>query len=427
MWLASYLAILVPGVLVGEVLFGLAILSLIGGGVVAGRQDDGMAGDSGSVGRGVLVGVVSACLNLLLVASLLKSDIAGGGGWVIGILIGCVVAGGVGGAIGAAISPWRTGGNWLSVFCWVTAALTLFMIVTGGIVTGFQAGLAVPDWPNSYGHNMLLYPLSEMVADLNAGVFYEHAHRLTGMFVGLTAIPFCVVLWTGSVQRWVAVLGTIVLTLVVLQGVLGGLRVTGWFTMSQDTADLAPSTMLAVVHGVLAQLILAMMAVAAAATSTPWRRGPAELGDGRVSVDRRLAVILVVCLVLQLVLGAAYRHMITAGGVDAKGASHALMAHVGMAVLVTILAIFVGLRGVVVPGRDQIFKWLGRCVLVTVGLQVLLGIGGLAAVLVRPEVGATADVPVVEVLVTSAHQANGAVLLAASVVMMVWYWRVSED
>jgi cytochrome c oxidase assembly protein subunit 15 len=426
MWLVSYLAILVPGAVVGEVLFGLAILALVGGGVVAGRRDEGLPGDVGSAVRGVLVGVVSALLNLLLVASLLQSDIAGGGGWVIGILIGCVVAGAVGGVIGANIRPWRTDGNWLSVFCWVTTALTLFMIVTGGIVTGFQAGLAVPDWPNSYGHNMLLYPLSEMVADLDGGVFYEHAHRLTGMFVGLTAIPFCLVLWTGSVRRWVAVLGTFVLALVVLQGVLGGLRVTGWFTMSQDAADLAPSTILAVVHGVLAQLILAMMAVAAAATSTPWRRAPARLGDGRVSVDRRLAVALVICLIVQLILGAAYRHMITAGGVDAKGASHALMAHIGMAVVVTILALFVGLRGAVVPGRDVIFRWLGRCVLVTVGLQVLLGIGGLAAVLVRPELGTTADVPVVEVLVTSAHQANGAVLLAASVVLMVWYWRASD-
>ncbi len=426
MWLASYLAILVPGGLAGEFLFGLAILALIGGGVVAARRDEGIPGDEARLGRGVLVGVVSAVLNLLLVASLVRSDLAGGGGWVVGILAGCVVAGGIGGAIGAALSPWRTDGNWLCVFCWVTAALTLFMIVTGGIVTGFQAGLAVPDWPNSYGHNMLLYPLSEMVADLDGGVFYEHAHRLTGMFVGLAAIPFCVVLWRGSLQRWVAILGIIVLGLVILQGVLGGLRVTGWFTTSQDAADLAPSTLLAVVHGVLAQIILALMAVAAAGSSSAWRRGPAKLGDGRVSIDRRLAVALVIVLILQLVLGAAYRHMITAGGVDAKGASHALMAHVGMAVIVTILAIFVGLRGTVVPGRDEIFTWLGRCVLVTVGLQVLLGIGGLAAVLVRPDLGTTADVPVIEVLVTSAHQANGAVLLAASVVLAAWYWRVAE-
>ncbi len=277
MWLFSYLAILVQNAVVGDVLFGLAVLSLLLGGVVAGRTDVGLGESRPARGkviivffsvRGMLVGLVSAVLNLLIVASLLKSELAGGSGWIIGILVGCVVVGGVGGAIGWALPSWRTNGNWTTIFCWVVVGLTFFMIVTGGIVTGFEAGLAVPDWPNSYGHNMLLYPLSEMVSDPGSGVFYEHAHRLTGMFVGLAALTLCGMLWIGDGRMWIGFLGIIVLILVIVQGVLGGLRVTGDLTMSQEAADLNPSTVLAVAHGVLAQVLLAIMSLAAAATSS---------------------------------------------------------------------------------------------------------------------------------------------------------------
>jgi cytochrome c oxidase assembly protein subunit 15 len=309
----------------------------------------------------------------------------------------------------------------------VVVGLTFFMIVTGGIVTGFEAGLAVPDWPNSYGHNMLLYPLSEMVADPGSGVFYEHAHRLTGMFVGLAALTLCGMLWIGDGRMWIGFLGIIVLILVIVQGVLGGLRVTGNLTMSQEAADLSPSTVLAVAHGVLAQVLLAIMSLAAAATSSRWRRGDLPMGEGRVSVDRQLAIALVVFLLIQLVLGAAYRHMITEFGPKAPGVSHALMGHIAMAVVVAIAGVFVGLRGCSMNGRDPVFKWLGWILLVAIGLQILLGFGGLAAVMMRPELGTTADVPVWEVLVTSAHQANGALMLMVSVLMLSWYWRASPD
>jgi cytochrome c oxidase assembly protein subunit 15 len=434
MWLFSYLAILVQNAVVGDVLFGLAVLSLLLGGVVAGRTDVGLGESRPARGkviivffsvRGMLVGLVSAVLNLLIVASLLKSELAGGSGWIIGILVGCVVVGGVGGAIGWALPSWRTNGNWLTIFCWVVVGLTFFMIVTGGIVTGFEAGLAVPDWPNSYGHNMLLYPLSEMVANPGSGVFYEHAHRLTGMFVGLAALTLCTMLWIGDGRMWIGFLGITVLILVIVQGVLGGLRVTGNLTMSQEAADLSPSTVLAVAHGVLAQVLLAIMSLAAAATSSRWRRGDLPMGEGRLSVDRQLAIALVVFLLIQLVLGAAYRHMITEFGPKASGASHALMGHIAMAVVVAIAGVFVGLRGCSMNGRDPVFKWLGWILLVAIGLQILLGFGGLAAVMMRTEIGTTADVPVWEVLVTSAHQANGALMLMVSVLMLSCYWRAS--
>jgi len=427
MWLFSYLAILVPGAIIGEFLFSLAILSLVGGALVAGRHDHGLNAAAPGVVRGVLVGLVAAVLNLIVVASLLRSEMAGGLGWIIGILVGCVICGGIGGLIGGAMKPWRTDGNWLSIFCWVAAGLTFFMIVTGGVVTGFEAGLAVPDWPNSYGHNMLLYPLSEMVADPDSGVFFEHTHRLTGMFVGLTAIVLCITLWLGDSRMWVGLLGVLVLVLVIAQGVLGGLRVTGVLTMSQDAADLSPNTLIAIVHGVLAQVLLAIMAVVAAVTSTRWRRGGLSIGSGRLATDRQLAIVFLVVLLIQLVLGAAFRHLDTEIGPRAPAANHALLGHIVVAVFVMVLGVFVGLRGSSLEGRDRVFVWLGRTLLISIGLQILLGLGAVAAVLSRPEEGTTADVPAWEVLLTSGHQANGALLLVLSLLLVAWYRRVKDD
>lgn len=430
MWLWSYLAILLQGAGLGDVLFGLAILSLLGGGAVAGRVDLSMDVAQASVFRGVVrglaTGFVAAVINLLVLASLLRSNLGGGEWWLVGTLCGCIVVGGIGGGVGAMFGSWRTGGNWRSIFCWVAAGLTFFMIVTGGVVTGFEAGLAVPDWPNSYGHNMLLYPLSEMTANPDSGIFYEHAHRLTGMFVGFTSIVLCLVLWMSDDRVGLGLLGTAILVLVIAQGVLGGLRVTGVLTFSQDASDLAPSTALAIAHGVLAQVVLAAMVVTAGMTSTRWRRGPVPLGEGKQSTDRTLAVLLVICLLLQLGLGAAYRHIGTEIGTRAPGATHALMGHIAMAVVVAVLGVFVGLRGSSMVGRDDVFRWLGRAFLIMVGLQILLGFAAVAAVMLRPEAGTTADVPVWEVLVTSGHQANGALMLSTATLLCVWYWRVIE-
>jgi cytochrome c oxidase assembly protein subunit 15 len=58
----------------------------------------------------------------------------------------------------------------------VTAGATLLLIMAGGIVTSTGAGLAVPDWPTTFGYNLFLFPWSRMVC----GVLIEHAHRLLG-------------------------------------------------------------------------------------------------------------------------------------------------------------------------------------------------------------------------------------------------------
>src|SRR5574337_1059643 len=118
-----------------------------------------------------------------------------------------------------------------------TAAATLLLIFVGGLVTNTGSALAVPAWPTTFGYNMFLYPWSQMVG----GVLYEHSHRLLGSAVGMLTIALVVALWATDRRRSVRWLALGALAGVVVQGVVGGLRVV------------LLDNQLAIVHGCLAQ------------------------------------------------------------------------------------------------------------------------------------------------------------------------------
>ena len=105
---------------------------------------------------------------------------------------------------------------WLHRIALFTAGATFLLIVIGGIVTSTESGLAVPDWPNTFGYNMFLYPLSEMVG----GILYEHSHRLMGSIVGLLTIALLIMLILKDSRRWIKWLGLAALVGVSVQGVL---------------------------------------------------------------------------------------------------------------------------------------------------------------------------------------------------------------
>jgi len=143
----------------------------------------------------------------------------------------------------------------------LTAAATCVLIVFGGLVTNTGAALAVPDWPTTFGHNMFLFPWSQMVG----GVFYEHSHRLLGSLVGLLTLALAAVLWPRGGR--LRALGIAAVVAVIAQGVIGGLRVV----LLTDG--------LAMVHGPLAQAFFALIVAIALITSERMGRPVAAL-DG---------------------------------------------------------------------------------------------------------------------------------------------------
>ena len=238
-------------------------------------------------------------------------------------------------------SPGRHG------FAVATAAATLALVGVGGLVTSHGVGMAVPDWPNTYGYNMFFFPFSRWVG----GVFYEHSHRLVASGVGLLTTILAIWLygknarpllrWAGAAMlavamaaaaayprhradnfvlamvglaalgssafwpsvapapRWIRRLGLVAFFAVVIQGILGGLRVV----LFKDQ--------IGIFHATLAQLFFALTCVLALVTSRWWEaQGEAKLqAPGPAGSRVRWVFVGATALILiQLILGAAMRH-----------------------------------------------------------------------------------------------------------------------
>jgi len=259
-----------------------------------------------------------------------------------------------------------------------TGAATLVLVLAGGLVTNTGSALAVPDWPTTFGHNMFLYPWSGMVG----GVFYEHSHRLLGSVVGLLTLALAAALWpAGGALR---ALGVVAAAAVVLQGVLGGLRVV----LLEQT--------LAILHGCLAQAFFALVCVialrASPAAARPLAPGAADPGV------RRLALGAAGVTYAQIVLGALLTH---AGWLELH-----LAGALAVYALVPIATARLRRTG------DPVAAPVAGALLAALGLQLLLGVGALAARLAPaalPE-GALLALPV-------AHRVAGSLIVGAAAVL----------
>jgi heme a synthase len=232
---------------------------------------------------------------------------------------------------------------WLQRYAVFTALATFALVCVGGLVTSHGAGLAVPDWPNSYGYNMFFFPVSKWIG----GIFFEHTHRLVASLVGLLTTILALWLfgrkarpllrWTGGIfmaagaglcllfpahaaenlllfgtglaglvagffwptgepaPKWLRVLGVTAFVAVVAQGVLGGLRVT-------ELKD-----ELGIFHATLAQLFFLLVCSIALFQSDFWQRLPVAAAEDRHHF--RLFFTVTSALILaQLILGATMRH-----------------------------------------------------------------------------------------------------------------------
>ena len=183
--------------------------------------------------------------------------------------------------------------KWLNRFAWLTCVATLLLICSGGMVTSKNVGLAVPDWPTTFGYNMFLFPISKWVG----GILFEHTHRLMGSLVGFLTIILAVWLWLSEDRQWVRKLGVIALAGVILQGILGGLRVT----MMKDE--------IGIFHACVAQAFLGLLVVIALVTTNFWRRlanQPIDLQ--KFAALKAVAIAITVAIYVQLALGATMRH-----------------------------------------------------------------------------------------------------------------------
>lgn len=188
----------------------------------------------------------------------------------------------------------RMDGVWVHRLALVTSGMTLMLILIGGMVTHTGSALAVPDWPTTFGYNMFLYPWSKMVG----GIFYEHSHRLVGSVVGLLTMTLAILLWIVETRAWLKWLGTIALIAVIMQGVLGGLRVV------------LPSIggVLAIIHGCLAQAFFALTVCLALFTAREWTQAQVKILASDAGRLRRLCILTTGLMSVQILFGAILTH-----------------------------------------------------------------------------------------------------------------------
>jgi len=276
----------------------------------------------------------------------------------------------------------------------VAAAFTWPLIFVGGLVTTYRVGMAVPDWPTTFGINMFLYNFRNAAW----GVFVEHGHRLYGAAVGLATLTLAGWFLAAEPRRWLKALGVLALLAVIGQGVLGGYRVR-W-----------NSTDLAALHGCTAQAFFGLMVALCVFTGRGWS-GPVTRSADPGFV-RELSALTVLAVYAQVVLGAWLRHFPSAAALGSHSGSAALV--FGLAGLTSYAAL--RQRGVAPELAPSAWALVAAVV-----VQVALGLA--AWWVLRPFDGTARYVTSAQALVRTGHQANGALLLASAVVLALRTFR----
>jgi protoheme IX farnesyltransferase len=258
----------------------------------------------------------------------------------------------------------------------VTAAATFALLVAGGLVTSTDSGLAVPDWPLSYG---TWFP------PMVGGIRYEHTHRMIAAVVGLMIVALAAWLWKAEPRRWVRWLGYAAAGGVVLQAFLGGLTVL---------LMLPPAVSIA--HASLGPSVFVLTVLVAAATSGP-EGIPLFVASRAV---HRWSLLAALAAAAQLLFGAVLRH--TGRGLALHVAGAALLA----------LAAAGCWRSV---GRQRAASGV-----LCAGTHRLLGL-----LIAQLALGALAWWRRDQALITTAHMALGSLLLAQAVWLAHRAWRAA--
>jgi cytochrome c oxidase assembly protein subunit 15 len=291
-------------------------------------------------------------------------------------------------------------------FAQLVVAGTVFLILAGSLVTSTGSGLAVPDWPTTYGWNMFTFPPSKWVG----GIFYEHGHRLIASTIGFLSIVLAVWLWRADPRRWMKRLGAVALGAVVVQGLLGGITVLYFLPTAVSTA-----------HAGLAQIFFCLTVAIAIFTSPGWLEGRDPVEDGML---RRVATATTLLVYVQIIVGAAMRHSgaglaipdfpLMFGGLLPDRWSAAIAVHFAHRVGALVVT-----AAIIATAAHVRYHHPGRTAL-TRPASLLV-----ALVVVQVTLGALTVLTGRNVWINSAHVVCGAAVLATSLALTLRSWRTS--
>lgn len=267
----------------------------------------------------------------------------------------------------------------------LTAGFIFPLIFVGAGVTTKDVGMVFPDWPTSDG--ALVNPEGWLQHE---GKRWEHGHRLIGWTVGMLAIGSVVASWKSGGMRRSLTIAT--LLMIIVQGVLGGLRVT------------EISRTFAMIHAIWGQLTFCLAAVTVLVVQDAGKKSAAVEVRG-AKFYQVGGLVAFVAVLMQLTLGAWYRHF---------ASNTALISHVLWALVVFLILSWLTMWTLEQYPRLRPLSFLGKSMAVLIALQMILG--G-AAFLIRVMGGNWPGWIVT--LAPSAHVAVGALMLACTALLMV--------
>jgi cytochrome c oxidase assembly protein subunit 15 len=307
--------------------------------------------------------------------------------------------------------------HWFARF---VVACTVVLVLAGSLVTSTDSGLAVPDWPTTYGWNMFTFPPSMWVG----GIFYEHGHRLIASTVGFLTIILAAWLWIAEPRMWLKRLGVMALAAVMLQGLLGGLTVMYFLPAPVSTA-----------HAGLAEVFFCLTVAIALFTSPGWLAVATQGADSAVvgahgavvavddAVLRTVATATTGLVYVQILIGATMRHTdaglaipdfpLMFGGLlpdhwDPKIAIH--FSHRLGALVVSLAALATAAHIWHQHSRVRALTRPAALLAALIALQVTLG--------------AFTVLSGLHVAINSAHVVCGALVLTTSLVITLRSWRI---
>jgi cytochrome c oxidase assembly protein subunit 15 len=288
---------------------------------------------------------------------------------------------------------------------------TLILLIAGGLVTSNEASLSVPDWPTSFG--------TFRMPKMTGGVLYEHGHRLIAASITLLTIALAIWTWMVDKQRWMRLLTALAVVGVIAQAVIGGLSV-----LSANWSSPYWRLVWTTAHGIFGQVMFCLLASVALFTSASWRARPATILPAEQGGRLRFWTgLLVAVLFLQLVLGAAFRHVWTKWG--PPGAERVAPATIIQWFMVPHMINALLIVGAVVVATVSIMKLAdddrslrGPSIVLHILLLAQLGLGFGAFMTRVLHMDIPQPAPTL-VWVTVAHQTTGALMLLFAVILAI--------
>jgi len=275
------------------------------------------------------------------------------------------------------------------------AIATWMVMAIGSATRVMNAGLACPDWPLCYGS---VLPTEQM----NIQVFLEWFHRLVASTVGFATIVLCGASWyfRQSLPNWTPWATSGSLSLVVFQGILGGLTVTQLLRFDIVTAHLGTGLL----------FFSSLLAIATALTNS------SNFNQVQKSTPKLawLGLAAAVFVYVQSIFGAL---------VASQWALHQCFATQDMCIVLNTHLLGV-IPATIASIAVVVMAWLSKAI--TPLLQRIASIAGLL-VIAQVAIGyATYKLHLQVEPLTISHQASGSALLGSLVCFTVLVFRASR-